>query len=153
MNTTTQERVDEVVNVAVWPTNRKNLRMDIMDILEERDRQMRARGYKHRVTAWIYPADEPAYQIASYFFERPTRQDIHDVLKKTATKTTFQIEPVLIGLWRFRTIYHNQPQWCCTWRFRGNYYDTFAKPTAAQALDAVYRNWCKVKKRRDKRKN
>ena len=59
-----------------------------------------------------------------------------------------RVMPVLIGLWRFR-YKGNHPNWCCTWCYRGLYYDTYPKATPGEALDAVYRNW--RKRRRGKR--
>jgi hypothetical protein len=59
-----------------------------------------------------------------------------------------RVQPVLIGLWRFHHSSWEEPKWCCTWRHKGNYHDTFAKPTAAQALDSVWKNWNQIKKKK-----
>ena len=58
-----------------------------------------------------------------------------------------RVMPVLIGLWRFR-YKGSKPNWCCTWCYRGLYYDTYPKSTPEEALDAVYRNWQKRKRRK-----
>lgn len=58
-----------------------------------------------------------------------------------------RVGPIIIGLWRFRNSEWKTPQWCSTWRYRGNYYDTFPKPTAKEALDDMYMAWTKKKRK------
>lgn len=65
----------------------------------------------------------------------------------TLSEKLERVQPVLIGLWRFHHSGWAEPQWCCTWRFKGNYHDTFHKKTAEQALDAVWKNWQAKKKK------
>jgi hypothetical protein len=55
--------------------------------------------------------------------------------------------PVLVGLWRFRRVKEKTPQWCCTWRYKGNYYDTFPRKTPEAALKAMLKNWTACKAR------
>ena len=59
-----------------------------------------------------------------------------------------RVSPVLIGLWRFRYHKHSQGMWCCTWRYRGLYYDTYPRKKPEDALNAVWRNWQEVKRRK-----
>jgi len=66
----------------------------------------------------------------------------------TTSLRLLRVQPVLIGLWRFHHSTWAKPQWCCTWRHRGQYHDTFHKRTPDQALDAVWKNWRELKKRR-----
>ena len=61
-----------------------------------------------------------------------------------------RVQPVLIGLWRFHHSGWVKPQWCCTWRYNGNYHDTLPKKTADLALDAVWKNWKQIKNRKKK---
>ena len=63
----------------------------------------------------------------------------------TLSTRLLRVQPVLIGLWRFHHAGWKHPQWCCTWRHRGSYYDTFPRKTPDAALDAVWRNWRKKK--------
>lgn len=56
-------------------------------------------------------------------------------------------EPVIVGLWRFRRANEKTPQWCTTWRHKGNYYDTYPKPSPVLALKAMLRNWKEVRER------
>lgn len=68
----------------------------------------------------------------------------------TTSLRLHRVSPVLIGLWRFHHASWKDNKWCCTWRYRGSYYDTFPKDTADKALDAVYKNWQKAKGRKRK---
>jgi hypothetical protein len=52
-----------------------------------------------------------------------------------------RVKPVIIGLWRFTYKNHKEPKWCCTWRHRGIYYDTYPRKTPGDALDSVWKNW------------
>jgi hypothetical protein len=61
-------------------------------------------------------------------------------------------DPVIVGLWRFRRFGEKHPQWCCTWRYRGNYYDTYPRKTPEAALQAMLKNWQQVKTRRQSTK-
>lgn len=70
-------------------------------------------------------------------------------LGELLTKAT----PVIIGLWRFRRLGEKTPQWCCTWRYRGNYYDTYPRKTPEAALQAMLKNWQQVKTRKRSAKN
>lgn len=63
----------------------------------------------------------------------------------TTSARLLRVSPVLIGLWRFHHASWARNKWCCTWRWRGNYYDTFPRQTADAALDAVWRNWRRKK--------
>ncbi len=76
--------------------------------------------------------------------------------KKSIKSTDFEkkwkrVESIIVGLWRFRNSTKIKQEWSVTWTYRGNYYDTYPKDTPEKALDALYRNWCKVKKRCVKR--
>lgn len=55
-----------------------------------------------------------------------------------------QALPVLIGLWRFHNSKWTKSQWCCTWKYKDSYYDTFPKETPEKALDALLRNWRRI---------
>ena len=59
--------------------------------------------------------------------------------------------PVIVGLWRFRRVRERTPQWCVTWRYRGNYYDTYPKASPEKALRAMLRNWRQVRARKARR--
>jgi len=61
-------------------------------------------------------------------------------------------DPVIVGLWRFRRFGEKHPQWCCTWRYRGNYYDTYPRKTPEAALQAMLKNLQQVKTRRQSTK-
>jgi hypothetical protein len=46
------------------------------------------------------------------------------------------IEPYLIGVWRFREA--GRPRsWCATYYYRGDYYDVPGQPTVDAALEGV----------------
>jgi len=66
----------------------------------------------------------------------------------TTASRLLRVAPVLIGLWKFHHASWAKNRWCCTWRHRGQYYDTFARLTPDAALDAVWRNWNNAKRRR-----
>ena len=63
-----------------------------------------------------------------------------------------RVKPVLVGLWRFRSVKRGL-EWCATWTHRGVYYDMFPKDTPEKALDAVYHAWNRKKRVERQRRN
>jgi len=67
-------------------------------------------------------------------------------MKKLTLEDRFaRVEKFLIGLWRFRPV-EESAQWCCTFLYRGKYYDTHGKATAEQALDEVHKKLQQLRK-------
>lgn len=57
-----------------------------------------------------------------------------------------RVQDHLVGLWKFRQR-GKRPTWCTTYVFKGNYYDTLGKNTPEAALDAMYKDLEKLKKK------
>jgi hypothetical protein len=56
------------------------------------------------------------------------------------------VEPHIIGLWRFREA--ERPRlWCATYVYRGQYYDVPGKQTLEQALAGVRRGLSRLRSR------
>jgi hypothetical protein len=73
-------------------------------------------------------------------------------LKEPTLEDRFaRVEKHLIGLWRFRPL-DEAPEWCCTFLYRGRYYDTHGESTIAEALDDVYNQLQQLRKRKKKPK-
>lgn len=69
-------------------------------------------------------------------------------MKKLTLQEKFvRMEDCFIGVWRFHHVNKVKPQFCCTFRFNGNYYDTYGKPTVEAALDAAWKNFKEIKRR------
>ena len=49
-----------------------------------------------------------------------------------------EIRPHIIGVWRFRCTV-GEPLWCCTFLYRGKFYDTTGKLTIKEAIDQAVR--------------
>ena len=60
-----------------------------------------------------------------------------------------RVEPILIGLWRFRTP-SKKIEWAATWAYRAVFYDTYPQKTKDEALDIVWREWQKIKGKKRK---
>lgn len=56
------------------------------------------------------------------------------------------IEPYIIGLWRFREA-RGPRLWCATYCWRGKYYDVSGKPTIEDALKGVRAGLARLRRR------
>lgn len=56
-----------------------------------------------------------------------------------------EIEPHLIGLWKFRQV-ATKPTWCTTFMIEGKFYDTVGAKTPQRALDLAVKELRKAKR-------
>lgn len=71
---------------------------------------------------------------------------------KSLAKKFKTVDEHLIGVWKFRQ-HGKKPVWCATYQYNGYYYDTFGKLTVESALDQVYKDLCKIKKKKVRKKS
>lgn len=56
------------------------------------------------------------------------------------------VEEDIVGLWKFRQA-GKKPVWCTTYIYNGKYYDTYGKNTPESALDQMYKDLQKLRKK------
>lgn len=70
----------------------------------------------------------------------------HNLLSIHQMKLPKDVEPYIIGLWRFREA--GRPRlWCATYFYRGHYYDVWGHPTLDGALVKVRRGLARLRRR------
>jgi hypothetical protein len=52
----------------------------------------------------------------------------------------------LVGIWKFKTVDCPEGEWCCTFTYKGFYYDTYPEDTMEEALDAAWDQLIRVRK-------
>lgn len=55
------------------------------------DKKYKAKGYTHRVDAWIHPDDGDDYQTTTYFAGEPQKAEIDKLLRKSAVKNDYTV--------------------------------------------------------------
>lgn len=62
--------------------------------IEKRDAAYKAKGYTHKVSAWIHPRSGDDYQVDAYVKGEPTKADIAELLKKSVVKNDYRVDPL-----------------------------------------------------------
>ena len=59
--------------------------------IAKRDKRMKAKGYTHKITAWIHPPTGSDYCIDHYIQRKPTKAEIAKLLIKSEIKDDFAV--------------------------------------------------------------
>jgi len=83
----TEEQRDNVIIKAIVEEEKRNVEED-----RKMNKEMKAKGYRYRIDYWIhhYSGGDDTLKTA-FFMEKPTDEDIEELLKDSAIKNDFKI--------------------------------------------------------------